>query len=155
VTYASDATALRRSLHLGTLTGMPSGRTSYRAIADFGTVIAPPQAIPTHLESALSVPASGRFAWDVNPSVRAVPPFRADGEVAGPNAFYKESWKVTCTAPDGTVLETSQVTVDRGQVDRLALCRQGTVPAPLSFSLGAPAAFGPFAPAKPVTVRRP
>ena len=113
-------------------------------------VVAPPRAVPTHLESSLTVPASGRFTWDVNPSVRAVPAFRADGEVSGPNGFYDESWTVTCTAPDGTVLETSHVTIDRGQVDDVSLCTQGavggTVPATLSLSLGAPAAFGPFTP---------
>jgi hypothetical protein len=110
----------------------------------------PPQAIPTHLESSLTVPASGRFTWDVDPSVRAVPAFRADGEVTGPNGFYDESWTVTCTAPDGTVLETNHVTVDRGQTASMSLCTQGTVggtvPATLSLSLGAPAAFGPFTP---------
>ncbi len=114
------------------------------------TVVAPPQAIPTHLESSLTVPASGRFTWDVNPSVRAVPAFRADGEVPGPNGFYAESWTVTCTAPGGTVLETNHVTLDRGQTDDVSLCTQGTVggtvPATLSLSLGAPASFGAFTP---------
>jgi hypothetical protein len=33
---ADRATALRRALHLGTLTGMPSGRTRYRDVEDFG-----------------------------------------------------------------------------------------------------------------------
>src|SRR5689334_3082085 len=32
-----QATALRKALNLGTLTGMPSGRTAYRSIEDFGT----------------------------------------------------------------------------------------------------------------------
>jgi hypothetical protein len=48
------------------------------------------------------------------------------------------------------VLETRHVTVDRGEVDDVSLCTQGgvggTVPATLSVSLGAPAAFGPFTP---------
>jgi hypothetical protein len=63
---------------------------------------APPQAIPTHLESSLAVPANGQFTWDVNPSVRATPAFRADGEHGGPNGFLSESWTLTCTAADGT-----------------------------------------------------
>jgi carboxypeptidase T len=114
-----------------------------------GTTI-PPVAIPTHLESSMVVPASGRFTWDVNPSVRAVPAFQADGEHGGPNGFYYESFTLTCTAPDGTVLDTKQVMVDRGQSVNLSLCTQGgvsgTVPATLSLTLGAPASFGAFTP---------
>ncbi len=110
----------------------------------------PPQAVPTHLESSLVVPASGRFRWDVNPSVRATPAFRAGGEVAGPNGFEDESWTVTCTAPDGTLLDTEHVTVDRGQVDTVSLCTQGgvggTVPATLALALTGPASFGTFTP---------
>ena len=34
---ASDATALRKSLNIGTLTGMPSGRTTYRTTDEFNT----------------------------------------------------------------------------------------------------------------------
>jgi predicted deacylase len=113
-------------------------------------VLSPPQAIPTHLESSLVVPASGRFSWAVDPSVRATPAFRADGEVGGPNGFLDESWTITCTAPDGTRLDTEHVTVDRGQVDTVSLCTQGgvggTVPATLALSLTGPASFGTFTP---------
>ena len=70
------------------------------------------------------VPANGRFSWDVNPSVRATPAFRADGEVAGPNGFLNESYTVTCTAADGTLLETNHITVDRGQTVNMSLCRR-------------------------------
>jgi hypothetical protein len=94
--------------------------------------MSPPQAIPTHLESSMVVPASGRLSWDVNPSARATPAFRADGEVAGPNGFLNESWTVTCTAPDGTLLDTEHVAVDRGQVATVSPC------AP-TLSLGWPA----------------
>jgi hypothetical protein len=107
----------------------------------------PPQAIPTHLESSLTVPANGRFTWDVNPSVRATPAFRADGEVSGPNGFLNESYTLTCTAPDGTLLGTNQITVDRGQVVATTPCGPsvgGTVPATLSLTLGPAASFGPF-----------
>ena len=75
----------------------------------------PPQAIPTHLESSMTVPASGKFTWDVNPSVRPRPAYRRRRRHAGPNGFLQESWTITCTAADGTLLETNQVTVDKGQ----------------------------------------
>ena len=55
-----------------------------------------PQAIPTHLESWMQVPASGKFAFHVNPSVRPVPPYRAEGMVPGPSGYYQESWTLTC-----------------------------------------------------------
>jgi hypothetical protein len=113
-------------------------------------VLSPPQAIPTHLESSLVVPASGRFSWAVDPSVRATPAFRADGEVGGPNGFLNESWTITCTAPDGTRLDSEHVTVDRGQLANVSLCTQagvgGTVPATLALSLTGPASFGTFTP---------
>ena len=62
----------------------------------------PPQSIPTHLESSITVPASGKFSWNINPSVRPNPPYRAEGMVPGPNGFLQESWTLTCTLPDGT-----------------------------------------------------
>jgi hypothetical protein len=110
----------------------------------------PPQAIPTHLESTIEVPASGEFTWSVNPSIRPRPAFEADGEHAGPRGFITESWTISCIAPDGTVLDTNQVTVDKGEVAYISLCEQtsvgGTVPATLSLQLGAPASFGNFIP---------
>jgi hypothetical protein len=109
-----------------------------------------PIAIPTHLESSLTVPANGRFTWDVNPSVRPVPPYRAEGMVPGPNGYYQESWTLTCTAADGTVLDTRQVKLDRGESTNLSLCTPGdvggTVPATLALTLGTPASFGAFTP---------
>ncbi len=110
----------------------------------------PPQAIPTHLESSMVVPATGTFTWDVNPSVRAVPPFEADGEHAGPRGYLRESYTITCTAADGTLLSTSHVLVDRGDVANISLCTQGgvggSVPATLALTMGTPAAFGAFTP---------
>ena len=62
---------------------------------------------------------------------------------AGPNGFLNESWTITCTAADGTLLETNQVTVDKGQTANISLCTQGgvggTVPATLALTLGTPA----------------
>ena len=109
-----------------------------------------PQSIPTHLESSITVPASGRFSWNVNPSVRPNPPYRAEGMVPGPNGFLQESWTLTCTLPDGTVAETKSITIDKGQTVDVSLCTQGgvggTVPATLALTLGAPASFGAFTP---------
>jgi Zinc carboxypeptidase len=112
--------------------------------------VTPPIAIPTHLESSIVVPASGRFTWDVNPSVRPTPAFEADGEHGGPRGFLQESWTITCTAADGTVLGTSKVLVDKGDVATVSPCTPGsvggTVPATLSLSLSGPASFGAFTP---------
>ena len=110
----------------------------------------PPQAIPTHIESSLTVPASGTFKWDVNPSVRPVPAYEADGVHAGPRGFYAESYTLTCTAPDGTLLATTKVLVDKGDVANVTPCISagvgGSVAATLSLALGTPAAFGAFKP---------
>jgi hypothetical protein len=106
----------------------------------------PPQPLPTHLESSMVVPANGQFTMDVNPSVRPTPAFEATQEVPGPRGFLRESWTITCTAPNGTVLSTSQVIVDKGDVANVSLCTPGTVggtvPATLSLTLGPPASFG-------------
>src|SRR4051794_4575738 len=109
-----------------------------------------PIPVPTHLESSLTVPASGKFTWDVNPSIRPQSAYYADGEHTGPNGFVSESYTVTCTAPDGTLLETNHITVDKGQTVNMSLCSQGnvggSVPATLALTLGTPASFGPFTP---------
>jgi carboxypeptidase T len=110
----------------------------------------PPQAIPTHIESSLTVPASGTFKWDVNPSVRPVPAYEADGVHAGPRGFYQESYTLTCTAADGTLLGSTKVLVDKGDVANITPCTTGgvggTVPATLALTLGTPATFGAFTP---------
>lgn len=110
----------------------------------------PPQAVPTHLESSMTVPASGKFSFHVNPSVRPNPPYRAEGMVPGPNGYLYESWTLTCAKPDGTVVDTKTVLVDKGQTADLSLCTEGTVggsvPATLALTLGAPATFGAFTP---------
>ena len=110
----------------------------------------PPQAIPTHLESSLTVPANGQFKWNVNPSVRPVPAYEADGVHAGPRGFYAESYTLTCTAADGTLLGTTKVLVDKGDVANVTPCTTagvgGSVPATLSLTLGGPASFGAFTP---------
>jgi hypothetical protein len=109
-----------------------------------------PVAIPTHLESSIVVGAGGTFRWDVNPSVRPVPPYRAEGMVPGPNGFLREAWTLTCTAADGTLLGTTQVIVDKGDEAVVSPCTPGsvggTVPATLSLTLGGAASFGAFTP---------
>jgi len=69
----------------------------------------------------------GRFTWHVNPSIRPEPPYQADG-VHGDRAgrFLRESWTLTCARPDGKVLQTVKVTVDRGESKRVNLnqCRK-------------------------------
>ena len=71
------------------------------------------------------------------------PAYEADGVHAGPRGFYAESYTLTCTAADGTVLGTTKVLVDKGDVANITPCTTGgvggTVPATLSLTLGAPA----------------
>src|SRR3954465_11614 len=109
-----------------------------------------PIPVPTHLESSMTVPASGKFTWDVNPSIRPQSAYYADGEHTGPSGFVTEAYTVTCTAPDGTVLETNHITVDKGQTVNMSLCTQNVVggsgPAPPARTLATPAAFGAFTP---------
>jgi hypothetical protein len=70
--------------------------------------------------------------------------------VPGPSGYYQESWTLTCAKPDGTVVDTKSVLIDKGQTADLSLCTEGgvggTVPATLSLTMGAPASFGAFVP---------
>jgi hypothetical protein len=56
--------------------------------------------------------------------------------VPGPAGYYQESYTVTCAAADGTLLETSTITIDKGQTVNLSLCTPDTVPATFSLTLG-------------------
>jgi len=86
-----------------------------------------PLAFDNHLTSSMTVSGhGGRFTWHVNPSLRPVPPYQADG-VHGDHAGYlDESWTLTCARPDGRVLETVRVRVDLGERARVDLkqCRK-------------------------------
>jgi len=97
--------------------------------------------LPNTIKTTMTVPADGKFEWHVNPSVR--PSQYSDQGI-------DEAWTLTCTAPDGTVLETTTVKLTRGQQAVRSLCTQGevggSVPATLSLTLGAPATFGAFTP---------
>ena len=72
-------------------------------------------------------PANGQFTWDTNPSVRPVPAYEADGVHAGPRGFYQESYTLTCTAADGTLLGSTKVLVDKGDVANITPCISGGV----------------------------
>ncbi len=76
------------------------------------------RAFPNAIKTTLTVPSTGKFEWHVNPSLR--PSQYTD-------QFIDESWLLTCTAPDGTVLETTTVKIARGQVANRSLCTQGGV----------------------------
>ncbi|TDD68694.1 M14 family metallopeptidase [Actinomadura rubrisoli] len=72
-----------------------------------------PLPVPTRLTSTMRVPPSGRFVWDVNPSVRPESPFTPEGQhpVTG---LVKESWTLTCTPHGHGHGSTVKVQVDRG-----------------------------------------
>jgi hypothetical protein len=114
--------------------------TTLKVTKDFDLYTAPvapagsPEAIPTHLESSMVVPASGSFSFHVNPSVRPNPPFRSDGEHTGPNGFLQESWTLTCTTEDSATTETRQVMLDKGSQVNLGLCGSPTAVTLRSFS---------------------
>ncbi|HEX2232483.1 MAG TPA: M14 family zinc carboxypeptidase [Thermoleophilaceae bacterium] len=55
------------------------------------------------LDTTMTVPASGQFVWDVNPSTRPLSPSRS------------EAWTLTCESPPGTVLESRSIVVGRGE----------------------------------------
>jgi carboxypeptidase T len=106
-----------------------------------GSTTGPVQSFPVHLRYTMKVPASGRFDWNLNPSLR---PSQYTSD------FIQESYTITCAAPDGTLLETDKVTLARGATVNMSLCTQGTVggtvPATLSLTLGPAASFGSFVP---------
>jgi hypothetical protein len=74
--------------------------------------------VPEKLDISTKVPASGRFTWWVNPSTR-------------PYAKAAEAYTLTCE-DNGTVVETKQVTVARGQTVTLDLPCGGTLPSSAS-----------------------
>jgi hypothetical protein len=57
------------------------------------------------IESAITVPGSGRFEWHVGPSTR---PYVASGGGT-------EAWVLTCEAPGGAVLSRRDIVVARGE----------------------------------------
>ena len=72
------------------------------------------RAFPNGIKPTMTVPASGRYEWHVNPSLR--PSQYTD-------QFVDESYTLACTAPDGTVLETTTVKIARGALVNRSLSR--------------------------------
>ena len=72
------------------------------------------------LDLTLTVPDTGTFVWDVNPSTR-------------PLAGAPEAYTLTCERPGGEVLETREVVVARNEARGLALaCGEAEPPPPPS-----------------------
>ncbi len=65
----------------------------------------PPLTLNDTLDATTTVPASGSYEWHVGPSTR---PFVL-------TTGNKEAYTLTCEQPDGTVLNTFSVVIDRGQ----------------------------------------
>jgi hypothetical protein len=103
--------------------------------------------LPEHLETALTVPASGRFEWHVNPSTRPL-------EIL---AGRTEAWTMRCESADGTtVYETRSVTVAIGQtiVEDFAGCGGAITPSSVPSGTVVPAGTPLPAPAtKPARSR--
>ena len=102
---------------------------------DIGDECIEPGEIRKHdekIDITMTVPASGAFTWWVNPSSR---PFVKDPPGDAPGKT--EAYTLTCEDA-GTVVETHEVVVDRGQTVTLDLPCGGTLPPPAT----APASGG-------------
>jgi hypothetical protein len=95
----------------------PAGRTlqiektiSYRTSSrpDDDGELNGPDTITEPRRSTLQVPANGQFVWHVNPSSQ-------------PRSGETTPWRMTCRDAAGTVLETRDVYVARGQIVNLGL----------------------------------
>ena len=94
------------------LTAVTGGDTDPDYCAGEGEV----QETDEKIETTITVPASGRFTYWTNPSTR---PFVK-------KAGQTEQWTLTCE-DGGNVVETHQVTIDRGQVVNLDMPCGGTL----------------------------
>jgi hypothetical protein len=92
--------------------------TILRAHKEFDTDTAPvigaggvglPRTFHDVLDTTMTIGASGRFAWHLNPSTR-------------PRATSPEAWTVTCERPAGTVLARGTLVIARGERTALDLC---------------------------------
>jgi len=97
---ASEGTILRAHKELDTQTS---------PVLAFGGATGPPRSFRDVLDTTMTVGASGRFAWHLNPSTR-------------PASTTPESWTVTCERPAGNVLARGVVVVGRGERKALDLC---------------------------------
>jgi hypothetical protein len=98
---ASEGTVLRAHKELDTQTSP--------VLVDFAGNTAPPRSFHDVLDTTMTVGASGRFAWHLNPSTR-------------PGSATPERWTVTCERPAGNVLARGSVVVARGERKALDLC---------------------------------
>ncbi|MGH3737164.1 MAG: M14 family metallopeptidase [Micromonosporaceae bacterium] len=96
----NTADAARHSVVTGTA---PAGAV-LRLKKQFDTATWNGATFPDTLETTITVPTGGTYTWHTNPSTRPI----------AVQQGKTESWTLTCERPDGTVLETQQVTVDRG-----------------------------------------
>jgi len=91
--------------------------------------------VDENFDTTITVPASGRYEWHVNPSTRPLAPMR-------------ESFAFTCEEPDGAVLERETVFADRGDtVQRDFACARAAEPTPTPTSTPTPAVIPAPAPA--------
>ncbi|MGH3712776.1 MAG: M14 family metallopeptidase [Micromonosporaceae bacterium] len=90
--------------HHSVVTGSAPAGAVLRLKKQFDTATWNGATFPDTLETTLVVPAGGAYTWHTNPSTRPIA--QQQGKT--------ESWTLTCERPDGTVLETQQVTVARG-----------------------------------------
>lgn len=74
------------------------------------------RSFPVHIQQSMTVPVSRHFDWHVNPSLR---PSQYT------SSFVNESYTLTCRTPGGALLSTTKVTVARGQVADVSVCRPG------------------------------
>jgi zinc carboxypeptidase len=94
--------------------------TVLRAHKEFDTQTAPviqdvvgaaglPRTFRDVLDTTVTVGASGRFSWHLNPSTR-------------PRAAAPEAWTLTCERPAGTVVARGTLVIARGERTTLDLC---------------------------------
>lgn len=80
-------------------------------VDDFGRT-GPARTFHDVLNTTLTVGATGRFEWHLNPSTR-------------PAVSAREAWNVTCERPAGTVIARGTLRIARGQSETVDLCRLG------------------------------
>ena len=78
-------------------------------IVDFAGTTGPSRSFRDVLDTTMTVGASGRFEWHLNPSSR-------------PLASPPEPWNITCERPAGTVLARATIVIARGERKAVDLC---------------------------------
>jgi carboxypeptidase T len=97
---------------------------SGNAVGDQAACLQPGETIstPDKLDYTTVVPASGQFAWHINQSTRPFVGWKYDDKEAGPKGTGKtEAWKLTCESPDGKVLSSTDLVIDRGKSEKVSL----------------------------------